>query len=79
MDETGWLCSELRAIPSLAQGEIEEAQGSGQVEKRSDTERSDSDANKAVKQYYKAKGKDRVQSPTEKDKEGECTLTSNYW
>lgn len=36
MDEVGCLYCELRAVPLLASGEIEEAQGSGWVEKMSD-------------------------------------------
>lgn len=44
MKEIAWLCSELRAMAWLASREIEEAQGSGWVEKRSDKERSDRDA-----------------------------------
>lgn len=81
MDEIGWLCSELRPMPFLASGEIEEAQGSGWVEKRSDKERSDSDEDSTAK----PNGKNRVRSlESEGKRQGRrahilSPLTSNLW
>lgn len=62
MDEIEWLCSELRPMPLLANGEIEETQGSGWVKKRSDKERSDRDADSTVKPNARVKSLNRWNS-----------------
>lgn len=59
MDEIEWLCSELRPMPLLENGEIEETQDSGWVKKRSDKERSDRDADSTAKPNARVKSLNR--------------------